>query len=121
MTDLIVVPQAAHWHRLKGLVLDSVSSPITKRVYNLGLDEFFAWYELESRALDQDTCIKILGECAFLPAGPIGIVNLRAIPEGLNAKQAERFLRKEGRRLAASRGWRDPEAEHQTCPQDVHS
>jgi hypothetical protein len=43
MTDLIVVPQAAHWQRLKRLVLDSVSSPITRRVYNLGLDEFFAW------------------------------------------------------------------------------
>ena len=28
MTDLIVVPQAAHWQRLKRLVLDSVSSPI---------------------------------------------------------------------------------------------
>src|ERR1022692_1096013 len=49
MTDFIVVPQAAHWQRLKRLVLDSVSSPITKRVYNLGLDEFFAWYELEPR------------------------------------------------------------------------
>jgi hypothetical protein len=36
MTDLIVVPQAAHWQRLKRLVLDSVSSPITRRVYNLG-------------------------------------------------------------------------------------
>ena len=31
MTDLIVVPQATHWQRLKRLVLDSVSSPITKR------------------------------------------------------------------------------------------
>jgi len=30
-------------------VLDSVSSPITKRVYNLGLDEFFAWFALEPR------------------------------------------------------------------------
>jgi hypothetical protein len=49
MTDLIVVPQAAHWQRLKRLVLDSVSSPITKRVYNLGLDEFFDWYGLEAR------------------------------------------------------------------------
>jgi site-specific recombinase XerD len=49
MTDLIVVPQAAHWQRLKRLVLDSVSSPITRRVYNLGLDEFFAWYGLEPR------------------------------------------------------------------------
>src|SRR3954447_4286166 len=49
MTDLIVVPQAAHWQRLKRLVLDSVSSPITRRVYNLGLDEFFAWFSLEPR------------------------------------------------------------------------
>src|SRR5438477_92568 len=43
MTDLIVVPQAAQWQRLKRMVLDSVSSPITRRVYNLGLDEFFEW------------------------------------------------------------------------------
>jgi site-specific recombinase XerD len=49
MTDLIVVPQAAHWQRLKRLVLDSVSSPITKRVYNLGLDEFFEWFGQEPR------------------------------------------------------------------------
>jgi hypothetical protein len=49
MTDLIVVPQAAHWQRLKRLVLDSVSSPITRRVYNLGLDEFFEWYGHEPR------------------------------------------------------------------------
>jgi site-specific recombinase XerD len=50
MTDLIVVPQPNPWHNLKSLVLDSVSSPITRRVYNLGLDEFFAWYGLEPRA-----------------------------------------------------------------------
>jgi integrase/recombinase XerD len=50
MTDLIVVPQTNQWHKLKALVLDSVSSPITKRVYNLGLDEFFAWYGQEPRA-----------------------------------------------------------------------
>ena len=50
MTDLIVVPQQNQWGRLKALVLDSVSSPITRRVYNLGLDEFFAWYALEPRA-----------------------------------------------------------------------
>src|SRR5260370_12029103 len=49
MTDLIVVPQATHWQRLKRLVLDSVSSPITRRVYNLGLDEFFEWYGQEPR------------------------------------------------------------------------
>jgi integrase/recombinase XerD len=49
MTDLIVVPQADHWQRLKRLVLDSVSSPITRRVYNLGLDEFLEWYGREPR------------------------------------------------------------------------
>ena len=42
MTELIAVPQLNQWTRLKALVLDSVSSPITRRVYNLGLDEFFA-------------------------------------------------------------------------------
>jgi hypothetical protein len=49
MTDFIVVPQTNQWQKLKALVLDSVSSPITKRVYNLGLDEFIAWYGREPR------------------------------------------------------------------------
>jgi hypothetical protein len=46
----LFVPQQNHWLRLKALVLDSVCSPITRRVYNLGLDEFFAWYGQEPRA-----------------------------------------------------------------------
>ncbi len=50
MNDLAVANPAADWRRLKSLVLDPVSSPITKRVYNLGLDEFFAWYAQEPRA-----------------------------------------------------------------------
>jgi site-specific recombinase XerD len=49
MTDLTAIPRTNPWQKLKTLVLDSVSSPITKRVYNLGLDEFFAWYALEPR------------------------------------------------------------------------
>jgi len=49
MTDFIVVPQTNQWQKLKALVLDSVSSPITRRVYNLGLDEFIAWYGNEPR------------------------------------------------------------------------
>src|ERR1700689_3354471 len=49
MNEIAVANRPADWRRLKTLVLDSVSSPITKRVYNLGLDEFFAWYELEPR------------------------------------------------------------------------
>ena len=42
MNEIAVVEKGADWRRLKSLVLDSVSSPTTKSVYNLGLDEFFA-------------------------------------------------------------------------------
>jgi integrase len=49
MNELVLADKAAEWRRLKALVLDSVSSPITRRVYNLGLDEFFAWFGLEPR------------------------------------------------------------------------
>jgi hypothetical protein len=44
MTELIVVEKIAEWQRLKALVLDSVSSPITRRVYSMALDEFNEWY-----------------------------------------------------------------------------
>jgi site-specific recombinase XerD len=44
MNELVLAKRATDWRRLKALVLDSVSSPITKRVYNLGLDEFFEWF-----------------------------------------------------------------------------
>jgi len=49
MNELVLANRAGDWHRLKALVLDSISSPITRRVYNLGLDEFIAWYGLEPR------------------------------------------------------------------------
>src|SRR5207237_1427385 len=49
MNQMVLANRAADWSRLKALVLDSVSSPITRRVYNLGLDEFFAWYGQEPR------------------------------------------------------------------------
>jgi len=42
MNDLAVVEKTTEWQRLTTLVLDSVSSPITKRVYNMALNEFFA-------------------------------------------------------------------------------
>src|ERR1700735_2392180 len=50
MNELMVSDRASEWLRLKALVLDSVSSPITRRVYNLGLDEFIAWYGEAPRA-----------------------------------------------------------------------
>jgi site-specific recombinase XerD len=49
MNDLIVVEKIAGWEKLKALVLDSVSSPITKRVYNMALDEFLAWFQQAPR------------------------------------------------------------------------
>jgi integrase len=49
MNEMVLANRAADWRRLKMLVLDSVSSPITKRVYNLGLDEFFEWFGREPR------------------------------------------------------------------------
>jgi site-specific recombinase XerD len=45
VNDLIAVEKIAGWTKLKALVLDSVSSPITKRVYNVALDEFLAWFQ----------------------------------------------------------------------------
>src|ERR1700687_4239601 len=45
MTDLIAIQKSAGWEKLKTLVLDSVSSPITKRGYNMALDEFLGWFQ----------------------------------------------------------------------------
>ena len=47
-------------------------------------------------ALDLDKCIQILGECGFLPAGRFGVLNFLGIPDGLNAKELEQFLRRNG-------------------------
>ena len=47
-------------------------------------------------ALDKDTCMGILRECGFLPTQRFGVVSLSDIPEGLNAKETESFLRKNG-------------------------
>src|SRR5436309_12309117 len=49
MTDLVVVEQLAGWEKLKTMVLDSVSSPITKRVYNMALEEFLVWFQQAPR------------------------------------------------------------------------
>jgi site-specific recombinase XerD len=49
MTDLIAIQKIAGWEKLKMLVLDSVSSPITKRVYNMALDEFLGWFQQAPR------------------------------------------------------------------------
>src|SRR5207249_8088649 len=49
MNELIAVEKIAQWQKLKALVLDSVSSPITKRVYNMALEEFYCWFQQAPR------------------------------------------------------------------------
>ena len=49
MTDLVAIGKIAQWQKLKMLVLDSVSSPITKRVYSMALDEFYSWFQQAPR------------------------------------------------------------------------
>jgi hypothetical protein len=54
-------------------------------------------------ALDQDRCVQILRECGLLPTGPVGVVDLGQIPDGLNAEELERFLRKDGAEICGLR------------------
>jgi site-specific recombinase XerD len=49
MNELISLEKIAQWQKLKTLVLDSVSSPITKRVYKMALDEFMGWFQQAPR------------------------------------------------------------------------
>src|ERR1700733_6629628 len=49
MNDLVVIEKIAQWEKLKMLVLDSVSSAITKCVYNMALNEFMAWFQQAPR------------------------------------------------------------------------
>ena len=48
---------------------------------------------------EQDAYIKILDEGGFLHASGVGIVDFTVIPRGLNAKEAERFVRENGARI----------------------
>ncbi len=57
-------------------------------------------------ALDQDTCVEILRKCGFLPTHRFGVVNLGNIPDGLNAKETERFLREKGAETCGLNGAR---------------
>ena len=48
-------------------------------------------------ALDQDTCIQILGEGGFLPTGAgIGTVNLLDVPMDLSPSELRKYLREHG-------------------------
>ena len=69
MTSLVLANRASEWARLKRLVFDTVSSPITKRVYSLGLDEFFAWCAAEPRPAGFTKATVMAWRVALEPAG----------------------------------------------------
>src|SRR3984957_2570817 len=75
MNALVVADGAPEWRRLKALVLDSGASPITRRVYNLGLDEFIAWYTQENRpaGFTKATVMAWRGALEARGFGPISI------------------------------------------------
>jgi len=50
-------------------------------------------------ALDRDRCIEILRECGFLPTVRFVVLNFMDIPDGLNAKELEQYLRRNGAQI----------------------
>jgi hypothetical protein len=76
MSDLAVMEKLANWQRLKALVLDSVSSPLTRRVYNMALDDFIAWLQERQH---RDFCPNVtwLPACAY--RDPIFLLKQRAV------------------------------------------
>ena len=54
-------------------------------------------------AIDEYACVKILDEAGFLPTSGIATVNLLDIPDGLDVKETERFLRENGGKICGSR------------------
>lgn len=55
-------------------------------------------------ALDVDACVQILRESGFLPRHSLGLENLGNIPDGLNARETERFLREHGAEICGANG-----------------
>ena len=50
-------------------------------------------------ALDRDRCIEILRECGFLPTVRFVVLNFMDIPDGLNAKELEQYLLRNGAQI----------------------
>jgi len=118
MNGLTVVEKGTEWRRMKALVLDSVSSPITKRVYNMALDELFRWYTqeprpsftksdwrvtLEERGLGSSSIIICMSAIRTLPAEATD--NGLLAPElaaGNPAREERQIHRGPGRKLAVA-------------------
>ncbi len=104
-----------HWTALKQLVLDSVSSPESKRAYSFALDQFRSWYLADTRApfskpvvLEYKAALERVGFAPSTIALRISAVRklaLEAVDVGLldpqvgSAVQRVRAPRRKGRRL----------------------
>ena len=53
-------------------------------------------------AFDTDRCVEILRECGFLPKTRFLVVSLTGIPDGLNAKELEVYLRTNGAQICGA-------------------
>ena len=51
-------------------------------------------------ALNNDACLQILRECGFLRGGSICVARLGDIPDGLSAAESDKFLRRNGAKIA---------------------
>ena len=69
-------------------------------------------------ALDPDRCIEILRECGLPPTGPVGVVNLGQIPDGLNAEELETFLREDGAEICGLRSAQNHGGPEGEAPQE---
>ena len=58
----------------------------------------------QNLALDISTCLEILDKCGHFPKSRFGVAQLTEIPDGLNAKETERFLREHGAELFGGLG-----------------
>jgi len=55
--------------------------------------------DLVGRGLDDDTCLQILREGGFPPAGDVATVDLCEIPGRLSAEETETFIRENGAKI----------------------
>ncbi len=55
-------------------------------------------------AFDLDKCTEILDACGFLPTGRFGVLSFFGIPHGLNAKELEQHLRRNGAEICGFGG-----------------
>src|SRR5256885_459395 len=58
--------------------------------------------DLVGRGLDDDTCLQILREGGFPPAGDVATVDLCDIPGGLSAEETETFIRENGAKICGT-------------------